>query len=688
MPRSPRHRRTAPARRVASLVVALSLCLTLAPAAPAGAAGGGNRALQQPLVEAGIDVSRWQGTIDWPRVAASGITFAFIKATDGIDGSTWVDPEYATNMAGARAAGIVVGSYHFARPDLTTPDDALVEARWFANNLDLRPGDLPPVLDIEVKDGLDTGQMTLWALEFLEELRRITGVSGLVYTSPSWWEREFADSTAIAQAGFGLWLAHWTRQDPRVPAGNWNGEGWTIWQYTSTGSVPGITGNVDRNWSSVPIADIVVRGLSVTTTGAEGTVTSDPPGITCGDHCEALYDPGTVVTLTSDAPVGSYLRAYAGDCSGRTACAVTLDRDRDVEADFGVDTTPATYVVEAPVAVGEPVQARFSENVFNVRLDDVLLTRPNGATVAVSISCHAGRGGEVPCDLGPVRRIEVRGVEPLAQAASFSLSVGAGPGAIHDRARNPVAPVAVSFVSPTEVEDGSSALTYAWRTAKSQAASDGTYLVERQAGAELAFRFTGPVVRWVTVTGPQFGRAEVLIDGVSRGEVDLSGDVQTFGVQRTFRGLGPGEHEIVIRVLGERGAASIAAHVAVDGFRVGRVAHPTPQVRMTWGTSVDADASAGTAAVSGIAGSRVTFTFTGPRFTWHTFVGPAEGQAKVSVDGVLVRTVSNLARALGRKAWVFDGFSPGEHVVTIVVVGKGEPGATGTRVVIDGFSVG
>lgn len=686
MPRSPRHRRTAPARRVAALLTSLTMCVGLAPAAPAGAAGGGNRPLQQPLVEAGIDVSRWQGTIDWPRVAASGITFAFIKATDGIDGSTWVDPVYATNVAGARAAGIVVGSYHFARPDLATPDDALVEARWFANNLDLQPGDLPPVLDIEVKDGLDTGQMTLWALEFLEELRRITGVSGLVYTSPAWWEREFADSTAIAQAGFGLWLAHWTRQDPRVPAGNWNGEGWTIWQYTSTGSVPGITGNVDRNWSSVPIRDIVVRGLSVTTAGAEGTVTSDPAGIDCGDHCDALYDPGTAVTLSTSAPVGSYLRGFTGDCTGRAGCVVTLDRDRAVAVDFGVDTTPATYEVQAPSSVADPIQVRFSENVSGVRLDDVLLTRPNGASVPVSISCHAGRGGEVPCDLGPVRRIEVRGVEPLAQAASFSLTIGGGPGAIHDRARNPVAPVAVPFVSPTEVEEGSGALTYAWRSARAQGASDGTYLVERQAGATLAFRFTGPVVRWITVTGPQFGRAEVLIDGILRGEVDLSGDEQTFGVQRVYRGLGPGEHEIVIRVTGERGADSDASHVAVDGFRVGRVAHPTPEVRMTWGTLADASASSGAAAVSGIAGSRVTFDFSGSRFVWHTFVGPSEGQAKVFVDGVLVRTVSNLARALGRKAWVFDGLAPGQHTVSIVVVGKGEAGSTGTRIAIDGFS--
>ena len=679
MPRSPRHRRTA------ALVATLALCVGLAPAAPAGAAGG-NRALQQPTVDAGIDVSRWQGTIDWPRVAASGITFAFIKATDGIDGSTWVDPVYATNVAGARAAGIVVGSYHFARPDLTTPDDALVEARWFANNLDLQPGDLPPVLDIEVKDGLDTGQMTLWALEFLEELRRITGVSGLVYTSPSWWEREFADSPAIAQAGFGLWLAHWTRQDPRVPAGNWNGEGWTIWQYTSTGSVPGITGNVDRNWSSVPIGDIVVRGLTVAPSGAEGTVTSVPAGIDCGDHCDALFDPGTVVTLSTDAPVGSYLRGFSGDCSGRTGCTVTLDRDRVVGADFGVDTTPATYTVEAPTAVDAPIQVRFSENVSEVGLGDVQLTRPNGASAPVSISCHAGKGTEVACDLGPVRRIEVRGVEPLAQAAAFTLTVGGGLGAIHDRARNPVAPVAVTFVSPTAIEDGSDALTYAWRTARAQGASDGTYLVERQPGATLTFRFTGPVVRWVTVTGPQFGRAEVLIDGASRGEVDLSGDVQTFGVQRTFRGLGAGQHEIVIRVTGERGAASDAAHVAVDGFRVGKVSHPSPEVVMTWGPLVDHAASAGTSAVSGIAGSRVTFSFSGSRFVWHTFVGPAEGQAKVFVDGVLVRTVSNLARALGRKAWVFDGLSPGDHVVSIVVVGKGEPGSTGTRVVIDGFS--
>jgi len=84
----------------------------------------------------GIDVSHYQDTISWPAVAASGKRFAVIQATSG---TTYLDPTYSTNHAGARAVSLPMAAYHFAAP-LTTPGDAVAQADWFVNNAALGPG--------------------------------------------------------------------------------------------------------------------------------------------------------------------------------------------------------------------------------------------------------------------------------------------------------------------------------------------------------------------------------------------------------------------------------------------------------------------------------------------------------------------------------------------------------------------
>jgi len=84
----------------------------------------------------GIDVSHYQGAIDWPSVAAAGKRFAIMKVTEG---QTYVDPGYASNHAGARAAALPVSAYHFARPS-SAPKDAVLQADWYAESAALLPG--------------------------------------------------------------------------------------------------------------------------------------------------------------------------------------------------------------------------------------------------------------------------------------------------------------------------------------------------------------------------------------------------------------------------------------------------------------------------------------------------------------------------------------------------------------------
>jgi GH25 family lysozyme M1 (1,4-beta-N-acetylmuramidase) len=193
----------------------------------------------------GIDVSHWQETIDWAKVKVAGKRFAYMKATESTD---FVDNKYATNRAQAKAQGIKVGAYHFAQPS-TTSGDAVAEANWFIKNAGPVSGELLPVLDLEVTNGLTDAQLATWTKAFMDRVYTLTGVKGAIYVSPSFWSNNVGNSTSLATAGYKvLWIAHWTTGPaPTTPANNWGGNGWTFWQYTSSGTVSGIGGRVDLN---------------------------------------------------------------------------------------------------------------------------------------------------------------------------------------------------------------------------------------------------------------------------------------------------------------------------------------------------------------------------------------------------------------------------------------------------------
>ena len=205
-----------------------------------------------PAYVEGIDVSYHQGGINWAQVANAGKRFAFVRASAG---TLTADSAYWTNRSGAQAAGIAVGSYHFANPD-TAFNDAGNEAAWFLRNAAITSGDLVPVLDFETANGLDPASLKAWAQTWLSQVSAATGVRPIIYTNPKFWATHMANTDWFARNGYSvLWIAHWTTSQPAVPAGGWGGNGWSFWQYSSAGTVPGISGPVDLdryNGSSLP----------------------------------------------------------------------------------------------------------------------------------------------------------------------------------------------------------------------------------------------------------------------------------------------------------------------------------------------------------------------------------------------------------------------------------------------------
>ncbi|MEA2676684.1 MAG: lysozyme [Chloroflexota bacterium] len=223
------------------------LAVPLMLAVLAGVVLGGALAAPSPVAAAddlaGIDVSHWQGQIAWSDVAADGVHFAIAKATEG---RVYQDTEYARNKERAAAFGIAFTAYHFANPD-TTANDAVLEADNFVDTADLGPGNLRPVLDLEKNGGLGINKLRRWVTAWLARVESRVGVKPLIYTSPSFWHDKMGNSRWFADNGYGLWIAHWHVAAPRVPARNWGGQGWTIWQYDNCGSIEGIDGCVDRD---------------------------------------------------------------------------------------------------------------------------------------------------------------------------------------------------------------------------------------------------------------------------------------------------------------------------------------------------------------------------------------------------------------------------------------------------------
>jgi lysozyme len=178
----------------------------------------------------GFDVSSYQKKIDWQKVAASK-TFVFVKATEG---TVLADSSFSSNWAGAKAAGLLRGACHFFRPRL----DPVAQAEFFLSNI--TAGELPAVLQVEALDTASGARLVESAAVWIEYVTARYG-RPLIYTLPGFWQT--LPRSKIAQEA-DLWVADWDADTP-TKLTNW--PGWSFWQYTSTGAVPGIPISVALN---------------------------------------------------------------------------------------------------------------------------------------------------------------------------------------------------------------------------------------------------------------------------------------------------------------------------------------------------------------------------------------------------------------------------------------------------------
>lgn len=191
----------------------------------------------------GIDVSWHRGIVDWPAVRASGITFAFVKATEG---TTFLDSMFYRNWSQLRKARILRGAYHFFRPAI----DPVAQAHHYINRLEgvTYEFDLPPVLDVEnspvfVRDEFfrfSLAERQMRVMRWLDTVEQAMGRTPIIYTNPDTWLTSLGNSVQFSR--FPLWIANYGVSAPNVPANNWGGRGWTLWQFTDRAAIPGVNG--------------------------------------------------------------------------------------------------------------------------------------------------------------------------------------------------------------------------------------------------------------------------------------------------------------------------------------------------------------------------------------------------------------------------------------------------------------
>lgn len=220
----------------------------------------------------GIDVSTYQGQVNWTSAKSSGLAFAIARVSDG---TTHVDDQFARNWPGMKAAGLIRGAYQFFRPG----EDPIAQADLVVSKLNAAGGlasdDLPVVMDMETADGVAPATIQANMHKWLDHVEQATGKKPIIYTA-----NFMSGNIGTGFTAYPLWVANYGATCPLMPS---NFTQWKMWQYSSTGTVPGISGNVDMDEFNGTLAQL--------TTFAGGG--APPPPHDAGTPPPPPHDAGT-----------------------------------------------------------------------------------------------------------------------------------------------------------------------------------------------------------------------------------------------------------------------------------------------------------------------------------------------------------------------------------------------------------
>jgi GH25 family lysozyme M1 (1,4-beta-N-acetylmuramidase) len=253
----------------------------------------------------GIDVSEFQGNVDWVKVKASGRSFAFARVSDGV---THPDATFSGNWSGMKAAGLTRGVYQYFRPG----QDAIAQADLLVSKIGtFGAGDLPPVIDVETANGQSNSVVVSGVRAWIDRVKAKTGRDPIIYAAAGFWDSLSNTSQFAPQK---LWVANYGQACPYLP-GTWGK--WSFWQDSDAGAVSGVSGGVDTSLFNGTSADLAALAQA-----------SGPAASGCKSDVECNHgSPGAGVICSNNGTSAS--KCIDGchsddDCSSGASCDKTL----------------------------------------------------------------------------------------------------------------------------------------------------------------------------------------------------------------------------------------------------------------------------------------------------------------------------------------------------------------------------
>jgi GH25 family lysozyme M1 (1,4-beta-N-acetylmuramidase) len=278
---------------------------------------------QGATTTSGVDVSKWQSSIDWPSVKSDGVVFAFVRVSDGTQN---IDPQFAANWQGTKAAGIIRGAYQYFRPS----QSATGQAELFVDQIEqaggFESGDLPGVIDVETVEGLSTSDAIQAVQTWIDYVETHTGRRPIIYAGSYFWDD---NSFGNQFSDYALWTPHYTSAQCPLVSDAW--DHWTFWQHTNSGSVNGIAGDADEDVFDGSLTELeAFIANSVIGGGQDAGPDSQPDAALDANEepPETQVDAGDGATgdgATGDGATGDGATADGATADGATADGATGD---------------------------------------------------------------------------------------------------------------------------------------------------------------------------------------------------------------------------------------------------------------------------------------------------------------------------------------------------------------------------
>jgi lysozyme len=269
----------------------------------------------------GIDVSHFQGTVNWQEVKQAGMKFAIVKATEG---QTSVDSQFTNNWQNIKAAGLLRGAYHFFDAGI----DGTAQARHFLQIAPVAAGDLPPVIDVEAAASANNATILQEVQNWLNTVEQALNRLPMIYTTASFWNSHLNHNFG----NYPLWVAEYGVTVPKIPAG-WSN--WQFWQYSQSGKVIGVTGSVDMDYFNGSYDDLLAF-LQLAEPQDHSAEASDA-GASAGNAPAPAEPDEQATTTTSNSESASTTTATtytvkAGDTLSRIAAHYGISADALAQA--------------------------------------------------------------------------------------------------------------------------------------------------------------------------------------------------------------------------------------------------------------------------------------------------------------------------------------------------------------------